>query len=75
MCDKTIEVAKAVPTKTISIKNFYILLAISSITTALVIAASIYCYQIKHQSKQKHLLPYDTSNKSKEININNMIQK
>ena len=33
-----------------------ILLAFLLITIALLIAASIYCYLIKYQAKQKHLL-------------------
>ena len=38
--------------------------------------AVIYCYQIKHKSKEKHLLPYhNNSNNLKEININIIIQK
>ena len=41
------------------IQNFYILLVFLLITIALLIAASIYCYQIKYQEKQKHLLPFD----------------
>ena len=35
---------------------FYILLAFLLITTALFIAANIYCYLIKYQANQKHLL-------------------
>ena len=44
MCDKII--AETVPT------NFLL------ITIALWIAVSIYCYLIKYQAKQKHLLPF-----------------
>ena len=36
------------------IKNFYILLAFLLIT----VAVSIYCYLIKYQAKQEHLLPF-----------------
>ena len=44
--------------------NFYILLAL--IIIALFIALSIYCYLIKYQAKQKHLLLFhDTNNKLK----------
>ena len=44
-------------------QNFYILLAFLLITTALLIAVSIYCYLIKYQIKQKHLFPFhDTNN-------------
>ena len=39
-------------------QNFYILLAFLLITIALLIAVSIYCYLIKYQAKQKHLLPF-----------------
>ena len=49
-------------------QNFYILLALLLITIALLIAVSIYCYLIKYQAKQKHLLPFNfTNNKIKEI--------
>ena len=43
-------------------QNFYILLAILLIKIALLIAASIYCYLIKYQAKEKHLLPFHTNN-------------
>ena len=39
-------------------QNFCILLAFLLITIALLIAVSIYCYLIKYQAKQKHLLPF-----------------
>ena len=39
-------------------QNFYILLAFLLITITLLIAVSIYCYLIKYQAKQKHLLPF-----------------
>ena len=46
---------------TSKMQKFYILLAFLLITIALLRAVSIYCYLIKHQAKQKHLLPfYDT---------------
>ena len=49
-------------------QNFYILLAFLLITIALLIAVSIYCYLIKYQAKQKHLLPFHvTNNELKEI--------
>ena len=39
-----------------------------------VISISGFVYYTKHRSKQKHLLPcHDTKNKSKVININNII--
>ena len=47
---------------TCSCKNFYILLAFLSITIALMIAVSIYCYLIKYQAKQKHMLPFHVAN-------------
>ena len=43
---------------TFKAQNFYILLAFSLITIALLIAVSIYCYVINYQTKQKHLLPF-----------------
>ena len=47
-------------------QNFYILLSVFLITIALLTAVSIYCYLIKHQRKQKHLLSFHfTSNKIK----------
>ena len=46
----------------------YILLALLLITVALLIVVSIYCYLIKYNSKQKHLLPFYTiNNELKEI--------
>ena len=45
---------------------YYILLAFLLITIELLIAVSIYCYLIKYQAKQKHLLPFQfTSTKLK----------
>ena len=49
-------------------QNLYILLPSLLITIALLIAVSIYCYLIKYQAKQKHLLPFHfTNNKLKEM--------
>ena len=49
-------------------QNFNILLAFLLITIALLIAVSIYCYLIKYQAKQKHLLSFNvTNNELKEI--------
>ena len=49
-------------------QNFYILLAFLLITLELLIDVSIYCYLIKHQAKQKHLLPFHfTNNELKEV--------
>ena len=44
-------------------QNFYILLAFLLITIVLLIAVTIYCYLIKYQAKQKHLLPFHDTNK------------
>ena len=47
-------------------KKFYISLAFLLITIALLIDVRIYCYFIKNQAKQKHLLPfYNTINELK----------
>ena len=43
-------------------QNFYILLAFLLITTAVLIAVSIYCYLIKYRAKQKPLLPFHITN-------------
>ena len=55
-------VTKSVPTKVVLTKctstNFYILPAFLLITIALLVAVSIYHYLIKHQEKQKSLLPW-----------------
>ena len=80
-----VEVTKADTTNTIpiifneeklscKIENFYILLTFVLIAMSLLIIVNIYCYFMKHRSKQKYLLPYhDTSKKLKEIDINNII--
>ena len=48
-------------------QNFYILFAFLLITIALLIAVVIYCYLIKYQAKQKHLLSFHfTDNQLKE---------
>ena len=44
-------------------QNFYILLSFLSITIALLIAISVYCFLIKYRGKQKHLLPFHFTNK------------
>ena len=52
-------------------KNLYILLAFLLITIALLIAVSIYRYQIKYRAKQKYLLQfYVANNKLKEVLLN-----
>ena len=60
-CDEIVEATKisstkTVPTRSTSTKiistNFYILLAFLLITIALLIVVIIYCYRIKHQSKE-----------------------
>ena len=76
-CDEIIETTKSTSTKTFltkntstkrTSKNFYILPTILLITIALSIAVSIYCYPLKYQVKQKHLLPYQITNgKLKEV--------
>ena len=49
-------------------RNLYILLVLSLITIALLIAVSTYCYLIKYRAKQKHLLPFhDTNNELKQV--------
>ena len=58
---------------TCKIQNFYILLAFLLITIALLIVVSIYCYLIKYQAKEKHLLPFhNTNNKLKHAYIDNI---
>ena len=68
---------KAIPRKIIPAKytltKFYILLAFLFITITLLIAVSIYL--IKHLSIQKHLLPFNDTSKSKEIDIKNILYK
>ena len=65
---RTTKKQKTVPTNfnrkniTCKTQNFYILLAFLLITIALLIAVSIYCYLIKYQAKQKHLLPFHVKN-------------
>ena len=62
-CDEIIEATKAIPTKTIAIKIFYILFAFLLITIAQLISNSIYYYLIKYRPKE-HLLQYhETNNK------------
>ena len=51
-------------------KNLYILVVFLLIAVTLLIAVSIYCYLIKYQAKQKHLLPFHDT-KLKEVRINN----
>ena len=47
-------------------QNIYILLVFLLITTALLIAVSMYYYMIKHRAMQKHLLSfYFTNNELK----------
>ena len=68
-CDEIIESyskeTKTIPTNFNQKKancNFYILLGFLLITIALLITVGIYCYLIKHQAKQKHLLPFQSTN-------------
>ena len=66
--DEIIEETKTVSTTfnnkklTYKTKTFYILLTFLLITTALLLAVSIYCYLIKYQTKQKHFLQYHITN-------------
>ena len=43
-------------------QNFYILLVFILITMTLFIVVSIYCYLIKYQAKQIHLLIFHVTN-------------
>ena len=52
---------------TSKMQNFYVLVAFLLITIALLIAVSIYCYLIKHRTKQKHLLPFHAKKQLKEF--------
>ena len=52
-------------------QNFYILLDFLLITIALLIAVSIYCYLMKYQAKQRHLLPFHDT-KLKQVYIDNI---
>ena len=45
------------------IPNLLILLSFLLITISFLIAIGIYCYLIKYQTKQKHLLPFHVKNK------------
>ena len=55
-------------------RNFYIFPIFLLITVGLLIAVNIYHFRIKYWSQQKQLLPcHDTSDKLKEININDII--
>ena len=62
------EEIKTVPTNfnerniTSEIQNFYILLDFLLIAIALLMAISICCYLIKHQAKQKNILPFYFTN-------------
>ena len=78
MCDEVIvsyyEETKTIPTnfkgkkETCKMQIFYIVLVFLLISIALLIAVSIYCYMIKYQAKQKHLLPFhDTNNELREV--------
>ena len=43
-------------------QSFYILIAFLLTTIALLVTESIYCYLIKYEAKQKHLLPFHLIN-------------
>ena len=71
MCDEITDVketnfiGKDITSKT---QNFYILLAFLLITSSLLIAViSIYCYLIRNQAKQKHLLPLRSTKLKKSL--------
>ena len=77
-CDEIIESydkeIKIIPTNfngkkaTCKTKTLYILLTFLLITIALLIAVNNYCCMVKHWPKQKHLLPFQsTNNELKEI--------
>ena len=81
VCDKVIDAEgksydeiKTIPTNfnekeaICKTQNFYIWLASLLITTALFIAASIYCYLVKYWAKRKHLLSFRVrNNKLKQV--------
>ena len=62
ICDKVIESYKETnfneKKAVCKTQNLYILIAFLLITITLLIAVSIYCYLIKYQAKQKHLLRF-----------------
>ena len=72
-CDEFIYTAKTILTKTVptksNSKNVYILLVFLLVTTALLIAVSIYCYLIKSQAKEKHLSPYHVTTNELKLSI------
>ena len=63
-CDEIIDTAKAVATNfkkikvTCKKKKFAYFACLLLITITLFVVVSIYCYLIKYQAKQKHLVPY-----------------
>ena len=78
MCDEVIDPydgeMSTIPTNFIEKKatcqtqNFYILVVFLLITIPLLIVVSIYGHLIKHQAKQKHLLPFhNTNNELREV--------
>ena len=78
ICDEIIGTTKIVPANFNEIKvackakKFYISLVFLLITVALLIPVSISCY-VKYQVKQKHLLSYHDTRKSKQIDIKNIL--
>ena len=66
-CDEITEETKTISTNfneekaTCKTQNVYILLAFSLITIAL-LAVTIYCYLIKYETKQRHLLTFHVTN-------------
>ena len=55
------------------LKSFYILLTFLLITITLLIDVSIYCFLIKYQAKQKHLLPFHVTNNKLKKFCNNTL--
>ena len=61
ICDEIIDVKETNFNEqniTCKTQSFNILLVLLLIAITLLIAVSIYCYLIKYQAKQKHLLPF-----------------
>ena len=56
-------------------QKFYILLVFLLITLALSIYVSIFCYLIKYQAKQKHLLPIHNTMNQNKFQIDDINQK
>ena len=60
---KTVPISFNEKEVTCKIQNFYILFTfLLIIIIVLLIDLSIYCYLVKYQAKQKHLLPFHATN-------------